>query len=541
MIIAYGSLCIFLDEKERKTFLDKYKDKPCVLVEERDHSGKATSIIADNYHGMYAVAEHLVRNHGYRRFTYLAGPHGNTDANERRQAVFDVMNAYKVSFDESRVAYGDFSSCVQQQVNQLLDENADKRAIENLLLRKRQIHDKILSHIIKREKEKFSTFQQESWFVPLISRDMLCHMDDEREFYRRSLVKLQALGAEASYFYIFEHPTAHFRNEEWHCPKRMYLTAYQSGEDIIAYEEDKRPEVVTTFAGEGKITRRKNHAQNYVATIFCLFSGEIQYGILVAEIDPAYLSLFYLISRQIGNMLRMYQMSEEQKTMQRKLEILVREIQEKNEVLNFISESDALTGCMNRRGFIEKTLQMNRDHEGEELLILFADLDHLKEINDSFGHIEGDFSIRHCAEVLKKVVGADGIVGRIGGDEFCVVTLGNLKDGQQIIERIREESDAFNCTSDKEYYVELSAGCTSVICRNGLVIADALREADRALYEVKKLRRNSVKKNPVMKTYPVQVLFLNYLCLTKLSVPLYPDVLYGFPFPIVTSVDLSFK
>lgn len=279
--------------------------------------------------------------------------------------------------------------------------------------------------------------------MPLISRDMLCHMDDEREFYRRSLVKLQALGAEASYFYIFEHPTAHFRNEEWHCPKRMYLTAYQSGEDIIAYEEDKRPEVVTTFAGEGKITRRKNHAQNYVATIFCLFSGEIQ---------------------------------------------------EKNEVLNFISESDALTGCMNRRGFIEKTLQMNRDHEGEELLILFADLDHLKEINDSFGHIEGDFSIRHCAEVLKKVVGADGIVGRIGGDEFCVVTLGNLKDGQQIIERIREESDAFNCTSDKEYYVELSAGCTSVICRNGLVIADALREADRALYEVKKLRRNSVKK-----------------------------------------------
>ena len=97
---------------------------------------------------------------------------------------------------------------------ELQKENADKRAIENLLLRKRQIHDKILSHIIKREKEKFSTFQQESWFVPLISRDMLCHMDDEREFYRRSLVKLQALGAEASYFYIFEHPTAHFRNEE---------------------------------------------------------------------------------------------------------------------------------------------------------------------------------------------------------------------------------------------------------------------------------------------------------------------------------------
>ena len=330
--------------------------------------------------------------------------------------------------------------------------------------------------------------------MPLISKDMLCHMNDEQEMYRRALVKLNALNAKASYLYIFKEPIAHYRNEEWKCPDKMYLAAYQMGEEIISYKEDERPEVSAVYAGSGRIVCRKEDDQNYVATILCLFSGEMQYGILVAEINPANLSLFYLISRQIGNMLRMYQMSEEQKTIQRKLEILVREIQEKNEVLNFISESDALTGCMNRRGFIEKTLQMNRDHEGEELLILFADLDHLKEINDSFGHIEGDFSIRHCAEVLKKVVGADGIVGRIGGDEFCVVTLGNLKDGQQIIERIREESDAFNCTSDKEYYVELSAGCTSVICRNGLVIADALREADRALYEMKKLRRNSVKK-----------------------------------------------
>ena len=48
---------------------------------------------------------------------------------ERRQAVFDVMNAYKVSFDESRVAYGDFSSCVQQQVNQLLDDFPNMEAM----------------------------------------------------------------------------------------------------------------------------------------------------------------------------------------------------------------------------------------------------------------------------------------------------------------------------------------------------------------------------------------------------------------------------
>ena len=130
--------------------------------------------------------------------------------------------------------------------------------------------------------------------------------------------------------------------------------------------------------------RRKNV---FSFCLLCLFSGEMQYGILVTEIDPSNLALFYLISRQIGNMLRMYQMSREQKKMQQKLETLVREIEEKNEVLNFLSESDALTGCLNRRGFMEKAVQMNREYEGKEVVILFADLDHLKEINECFGNI----------------------------------------------------------------------------------------------------------------------------------------------------------
>ena len=77
--------------------------------------------------------------------------------------------------------------------------------------------------------------------------------------------------------------------------------------------------------------------------------------------------------------------------------------------------------------------------------ILFADLDHLKEINDSFGHIEGDFSIRHCAEVLKKVVGADGIVGRIGGDEFCCI-IPKAKDFnvERFIQKLYQDVEVFN-------------------------------------------------------------------------------------------------
>ena len=107
--------------------------------------------------------------------------------------------------------------------------------------------------------------------------------------------------------------------------------------------------------------------------------------------------------------------------LRKKQEQLIQEIQEKNQVLNFISESDPLTGSLNRRGFMEKVLRMNREREGEPALLCFADLDHLKEINDVFGHAAGDFAIKWCSATLQEQVGASGIVGRIGGDEFCVL------------------------------------------------------------------------------------------------------------------------
>lgn len=180
--------------------------------------------------------------------------------------------------------------------------------------------------------------------------------------------------------------------------------------------------------------------------------------------------------------------------MQRKLEQLVQEIQEKNEVLNFISESDPLTGCMNRRGFMEKAVKFNRENEGKEALILFADLDHLKEINDVFGHAEGDFAIKYCGEILRKMTENKGIVGRIGGDEFCVLIPGNAQTGNTFIEQIRSANNAFNLQSDKPYYIEISIGYTQIVCEKDLLIAEEMKAADQALYEAKKDRRKSIRK-----------------------------------------------
>ena len=107
LIIAYGTLHIFLENQKKTDFLKKFRNKPCILMEDRDEEGKAASVITDNYHGMYALAEHLVKDHGYRQIGYLSGPKGNTDAEERLKAVRDVMQTYQVPFDESHIAFID--------------------------------------------------------------------------------------------------------------------------------------------------------------------------------------------------------------------------------------------------------------------------------------------------------------------------------------------------------------------------------------------------------------------------------------------------
>ena len=347
--------------------------------------------------------------------------------------------------------------------------------------------------MVRKEKNHMEDFIQQSCFLPLISRDMLSTLQNEQELYKNALIKLSALQAASSYLYILKEPVTHYKNENWNCPDELYLAAYQEGKEVHSFENNRRPRIFANVFNNSHLKSRHVN-DNYNICVFCLFSGEIQYGILAVEIDPSNIILFYLVSRQIGNMLRLFQLSKEQRNMQMKLEQLVQEIQEKNEVLNFISESDPLTGCMNRRGFMETAVKFNREHEGTEALLLFADLDHLKEINDVFGHAEGDFAIKHCGEILKKQAVENGIVGRIGGDEFCILIPGDACTGNAFIEQIRSANNTFNLQSEKPYYIEISIGFTQIVCEKDLLIAEEMKRADQALYEAKKGRRKSIQK-----------------------------------------------
>ena len=170
-------------------------------------------------------------------------------------------------------------------------------------------------------------------------------------------------------------------------------------------------------------------------------------------------------------------------------------IKKQNEILNNISLYDELTKIYNRRGFIEKSIELINNNIGSDIVIIFCDLDHLKEINDTFGHKEGDFAIENAARLLVKSLPEHAIISRLGGDEFVAMTrIDENITTNKIDQEIRNNFAKFNKICDKPYYVETSIGLYQFKGEESILVANLISEADKYLYEAKKHRRKSVKK-----------------------------------------------
>jgi diguanylate cyclase (GGDEF)-like protein len=278
----------------------------------------------------------------------------------------------------------------------------------------------------------------------------------------------------------------HHKEDPWKCPEKMYLAAYHSGEASYSYRPEDRPAVSAAY-GFSRYLREESGQQLYN---FILFSQERQYGVLLCEIEPDEVSILFFASLQIGTAMRFLELHKGE------MQVL-QTIREQNSVLSVISEYDSLTNQYNRKGFMEHALKINRrlKYHGERAMFLFADLDHLKEINDSFGHMEGDYAIRMASEVLKSCLSDDALLGRIGGDEFVAMDRAGLYDSCEALDvNIHNAFTKLNQTSDKPYYVEVSVGYYVFTLGEELDFTEIMSRADRSLYQNKKGRRESVMR-----------------------------------------------
>lgn len=694
LIVAYGSLCGRRDVPIKRVLTERYGDVPILFIEDNSGDPNVPYVIPDNYGGMYRCVEHLVRDHGYRKVAFVAGPKKNFESNERLRAYRDVCAAYGLEVPESYVVYGDYSEHVDEKVELLLDRNPGLQAIafandnmakagyrvcadrnlmvgrdlaitgfddvsiartmtppltsvmhssflysyealqnalalirgeecayrdipthlcirescgcsmqngfykteeknpqkiqeyirtqmdilleelffaipfmhekekytehlnhyfdviyqdifageaENLrrdlliyhineLCKVRHISsqmslEKILeltrnlmndtwkekmrsalaetielaqrtvhSHVVLSLQDNTEVGHLQSWFLSSFMAELLMLNSSASDNMRHILMQIQRMNIPATYFFLYEDPVY---NHGWSLPEHptqnLALAGYYN-EDGLYTAETLKQEIVMEQGG-GVCAFLKQNGKRFYFT-FPLFSGDEQYGIMVCEIEPKDVYFMLSCSMQLGTLLQVLRIDEAEKEAQRELKESLELIREKNAILSSISENDELTGLFNRRGFVEKAIYTIKENTGKQAWLLFGDLDHLKEINDSFGHNAGDTALRQCGEYLRNALPKDAIISRFGGDEYVALVTADedLTFGEECARRIKRESTVFNSQSSLDFYIEMSVGISGFLCAESVDLRELLQQSDKILYLEKQKRRESIRK-----------------------------------------------
>ncbi len=165
-------------------------------------------------------------------------------------------------------------------------------------------------------------------------------------------------------------------------------------------------------------------------------------------------------------------------------------------ITDFISlySKDPLTGLLNRRGF-EKNISEQFDKDGKplhELIIASLDMDELKHINDTYGHLAGDEAIKDLAACISAALNINEFAARMGGDEFTVI-LDNTDHKRigQFIRAVRDNLKSKNQSGANPFELSTSIGTSEVTEWNELM--DCMNKADRAMYLEKKTKKKNRK------------------------------------------------
>ncbi|MPZ40143.1 MAG: diguanylate cyclase [Rhizobiales bacterium] len=181
------------------------------------------------------------------------------------------------------------------------------------------------------------------------------------------------------------------------------------------------------------------------------------------------------------------------------------ELRAANAHLRELASSDALSGLANRRGF-DARLAADWQRAGKlarPIALLMIDVDHFKQFNDRYGHVEGDVCLRRIAKLLRETATReDDLPARYGGEEFALLLPGNKVDSAlAIAERLRHAVEDLCVThaSSPTGQVTISVGVASLVPSAGEDAGHLIEAADIALYAAKRRGRNTVVAHGAIK------------------------------------------
>jgi diguanylate cyclase (GGDEF)-like protein len=153
---------------------------------------------------------------------------------------------------------------------------------------------------------------------------------------------------------------------------------------------------------------------------------------------------------------------------------------------------DPLTNAFNRKAFekdIKKLLEIGKNRD-LDMALAIIDIDHFKRINDSYGHLVGDFVLKKVVEIIRRLLREGDKIYRIGGDEFIVLlNRVDLQTTEKIIDRIISTVNKTKMKY-KDDLIEVTVSIGVTMHRKGDTIESIIKRADEAVYEAKKIRNS---------------------------------------------------
>ena len=163
------------------------------------------------------------------------------------------------------------------------------------------------------------------------------------------------------------------------------------------------------------------------------------------------------------------------------------------EKLQTMSIMDDLTGLNNRRGFFTLAQQQMKvtERTKKDMLLFFADLDKMKQINDTLGHQEGDKALVEIATILKEVFRESDIIGRVGGDEFAILVIDTTDETREVLmKRLHNYLDDYNRLEGRSYTLSLSIGIAPYDPKKPFSLDELMAQADTLMYEEKRNKQH---------------------------------------------------